>query len=249
MARRRRRPGGRRPAGGRDDDRQGVGRAACAGRRRRRRAARRRGRHGQDRRDPVRARNDRSDRRCGAGCGSAAGRTRRALHAARRKHRSARTAGGAQAGPRARHRPLAGQRKRPRRPHLHGRSATDFTSPRSGRSALAKRRFAEGPRREGRRTKASPARAPEPACAASTSGWRKPWPAPRRTIAHVTGFHELDAVAFADLASSLRRAAEAEGRRFPFDALLVRAAALALRKHPIFNSSLDEERGEIVVHR
>ena len=68
------------------------------------------------------------------------------------------------------------------------------------------------------------------------------------TIAHVTGFHELDAVAFADLASSLRRAAEAEGRRFPFDALLVRAAALALRKHPIFNSSLDEERGEIVMH-
>jgi len=69
-----------------------------------------------------------------------------------------------------------------------------------------------------------------------------------RSIAHVTGFHELDAVALADLASSLRRAAEAEGKRFPFDALLVRAAALALRKHPIFNSSLDDERGELAMH-
>jgi pyruvate dehydrogenase E2 component (dihydrolipoamide acetyltransferase) len=28
----------------------------------------------------------------------------------------------------------------------------------------------------------------------------------------------------------------------------VRAAALALRRHPIFNASLDEERGEIVMH-
>jgi len=36
--------------------------------------------------------------------------------------------------------------------------------------------------------------------------------------------------------------------RFPFDTLLVRAAAIALRRHPIFNSSLDEERGEIVMH-
>jgi pyruvate dehydrogenase E2 component (dihydrolipoamide acetyltransferase) len=46
----------------------------------------------------------------------------------------------------------------------------------------------------------------------------------------------------------LRRAAEGGGRRFPFDALLVRAAALALRQHPIFNSSLDEGVGEIVYH-
>jgi pyruvate dehydrogenase E2 component (dihydrolipoamide acetyltransferase) len=69
-----------------------------------------------------------------------------------------------------------------------------------------------------------------------------------RTIPHVTGFHELDAGEFAELASRLRREAEARGRRFPFDTLLVRAAALALRRHPIFNSSLDEERGEIVTH-
>lgn len=69
-----------------------------------------------------------------------------------------------------------------------------------------------------------------------------------RSIPHVTGFHELDAVAFAEHASRLRREAEARGSRFPFDTLLVRAAAIALRKHPIFNASLDEERGEIVMH-
>jgi len=69
-----------------------------------------------------------------------------------------------------------------------------------------------------------------------------------RTIPHVTGFHELDAGAFAELAARLRRDAENNGARFPFDTLLVRAAAIALRSHPIFNSSLDEERGEIVMH-
>jgi pyruvate dehydrogenase E2 component (dihydrolipoamide acetyltransferase) len=69
-----------------------------------------------------------------------------------------------------------------------------------------------------------------------------------RTIAHVTGFHEVDAGGFIEIASRLRRAAEERHRRFPFDALLVRAAAIALREHPIFNSSLDEAAGEIVFH-
>ena len=69
-----------------------------------------------------------------------------------------------------------------------------------------------------------------------------------RTIPHVTGFHEVEAGAFADLAARLRREAESKGARFPFDTLLVRAAAIALRRHPILNSSLDEDRGEVVMH-
>ena len=69
-----------------------------------------------------------------------------------------------------------------------------------------------------------------------------------RTIPHVTGFHEVDAAGFVELASHLRRAAEGGERRFPFDTLLVRAASLALKQHPIFNSSLDESAGEIVTH-
>ena len=69
-----------------------------------------------------------------------------------------------------------------------------------------------------------------------------------RTVAHVTGFHELDAGRFQELARRLRKEAETRGSRLPFDALLVRAAAIALTRHPIFNSSLDAERGELVMH-
>ncbi len=69
-----------------------------------------------------------------------------------------------------------------------------------------------------------------------------------RTIPHVTGFHDLEAGAFADLVARLRHEAESTGARFPFDTLLVRAAALALRRHAIFNASLDDEKGEIVMH-
>jgi pyruvate/2-oxoglutarate dehydrogenase complex dihydrolipoamide acyltransferase (E2) component len=69
-----------------------------------------------------------------------------------------------------------------------------------------------------------------------------------RTIAHVTGFHELDAEDFQGLVGRLRKEAQARGRRFPFDTLLVRAAAIAISRHPIFNSSFDAERGELVFH-
>jgi pyruvate dehydrogenase E2 component (dihydrolipoamide acetyltransferase) len=69
-----------------------------------------------------------------------------------------------------------------------------------------------------------------------------------KSIAHVTGFHEVDAGEFQSLFRRLRDDAASTGRRFPFDALLVRAAAMALDRHPIFNSSLDEERMELVMH-
>ncbi len=69
-----------------------------------------------------------------------------------------------------------------------------------------------------------------------------------RSIAHVTGFHELDAGEFQALYRRIRDQAAEHGGRFPFDALLVRAAAIALHRHPIFNSSLDEERMELVMH-
>ena len=69
-----------------------------------------------------------------------------------------------------------------------------------------------------------------------------------RGTPQVTGFHELDAGAFAEAVARLRRESEARRVRFPFDTLLVRAAAIALRRHPIFNSSVDMEREEIVMH-
>ena len=67
-----------------------------------------------------------------------------------------------------------------------------------------------------------------------------------KSIAHVTGFHELDAGKFQPLYRRMNHP-ERE-KRFPFDALLVRAAAIALQRHPIFNSSFDEERMELVMH-
>ena len=70
-----------------------------------------------------------------------------------------------------------------------------------------------------------------------------------RSIAHVTGFHELDAGEFQATFRRLRDERAQLGTRFPFDALLVRAAAIALQRHPIFNSSLDEERMELVMHQ
>ncbi len=69
-----------------------------------------------------------------------------------------------------------------------------------------------------------------------------------KSIAHVTGFHELDAGEFQSLYRRLRDDHSSRGARFPFDALLVRAAAIALHRHPIFNSSLDDERMELVMH-
>src|SRR6185369_10756732 len=39
-----------------------------------------------------------------------------------------------------------------------------------------------------------------------------------RTVAHVTGFHELDAGRFQELARRLRKEAETRGSRLPFDA-------------------------------
>jgi pyruvate dehydrogenase E2 component (dihydrolipoyllysine-residue acetyltransferase) len=98
-----------------------------------------------------------------------------------------------------------------------------------------------------------------PAASVSAAGERIPLRGVRRrmaetmaesagSIAHVTGFHELDAGEFQTAYRRLRADAESAGRRFPFDALLVRAAAIALARHPIFNSSLDIEKMELVMH-
>ena len=68
-----------------------------------------------------------------------------------------------------------------------------------------------------------------------------------RTIAHVTGFHEMDATSLRALAQGLKEKAAAQGVRLHFDAILVVLVAAALRQHPLFNASLDETAGEIVI--
>ncbi len=70
-----------------------------------------------------------------------------------------------------------------------------------------------------------------------------------RTIPHVTGFHEMDAAALRTLAGRLKQRAEARGMRWRFDAIVVKIAVAALKQHPIFNASLDQEAVEIVIKR
>ncbi|MGH9040381.1 MAG: dihydrolipoamide acetyltransferase family protein, partial [Acidimicrobiia bacterium] len=73
-------------------------------------------------------------------------------------------------------------------------------------------------------------------------------------IPHITAMDELDATALLD---ARRRLAEAapdrertpdSGTEFTLAVLFVAAVARALRRHPLMNSSLDMEAGEIVVH-
>jgi pyruvate dehydrogenase E2 component (dihydrolipoamide acetyltransferase) len=68
-------------------------------------------------------------------------------------------------------------------------------------------------------------------------------------IPHITGFHEVDALALLDLRRRLQPRAERAGVPLTLTALLVKAAALALVEHPSVNSSLDTGAGEIVLKR
>jgi pyruvate dehydrogenase E2 component (dihydrolipoamide acetyltransferase) len=68
-------------------------------------------------------------------------------------------------------------------------------------------------------------------------------------IPHITGFHEVDALALVDLRRRLQPRAERSGVRLTLTALLVKAAALALVDHPRVNSWLDGDAGEIVLRR
>jgi pyruvate/2-oxoglutarate dehydrogenase complex dihydrolipoamide acyltransferase (E2) component len=68
-------------------------------------------------------------------------------------------------------------------------------------------------------------------------------------IPHITGFHEVDALALVDLRRRLQPRAERAGVPLTLTALLVKAAALALVDHPRVNSWLDADAGEIVLRR
>jgi pyruvate dehydrogenase E2 component (dihydrolipoamide acetyltransferase) len=69
-----------------------------------------------------------------------------------------------------------------------------------------------------------------------------------RAIPHSVGFHDVDAAALLDLQRRLRPRAEAAGVPLTLTAFLVKATALALRAHPMVNSSYDEDAAEIVLH-
>ena len=68
----------------------------------------------------------------------------------------------------------------------------------------------------------------------------------RRAIPEVTQFDEADVTALNGLRQEFAQAYEARGVRLTLTSFVLRAVAATLKKHPIFNSSLDEIANEIV---
>jgi len=66
------------------------------------------------------------------------------------------------------------------------------------------------------------------------------------TIPHVTQFDEADFTKLNELRKKFAPAYEAKGTKLTLTPLVIKAVAEMLKKHPIFNSSLDEAASEIV---
>ncbi|HKQ40010.1 MAG TPA: 2-oxo acid dehydrogenase subunit E2 [Verrucomicrobiae bacterium] len=67
-----------------------------------------------------------------------------------------------------------------------------------------------------------------------------------RTIPHVTQFEEADISAVNDLRKKLAPAYEKSGARLTLTSFALKAVVAALKKHPLFNASLDEANQEVV---
>ena len=65
-------------------------------------------------------------------------------------------------------------------------------------------------------------------------------------IPHVTQFDDADLTAVLDLRKKYVAAYEKQGARLTVTSFVLKAIVATLKKHPIFNSSLDEAAGEIV---
>ena len=68
----------------------------------------------------------------------------------------------------------------------------------------------------------------------------------RQTIPEVTQFDEADVTALNELRKKYAPAYEAKGARLTLTSFVLKAVATTLKKHPAFNSSLDEIANEIV---
>lgn len=66
-------------------------------------------------------------------------------------------------------------------------------------------------------------------------------------IPHVTQFDDADITALLELRKKFAPAYEAKGTRLTLTSFALKAVAATLKKHPIFNSSLDEVADEIVL--
>jgi pyruvate dehydrogenase E2 component (dihydrolipoamide acetyltransferase) len=71
----------------------------------------------------------------------------------------------------------------------------------------------------------------------------------KRTAAHFTFVEQCDATELVRVKERFAAAAREEGVKITFLPFVLKAAVAALRKHPRLNATMDEERGELVLHR
>ncbi len=71
----------------------------------------------------------------------------------------------------------------------------------------------------------------------------------RRTAAHVTHVDEVDMTELVALRQKLKSEAEASGVKLTYLPFIIKAVVKSLKDHPYLNSSLDDEKGEIVLKR
>jgi pyruvate dehydrogenase E2 component (dihydrolipoamide acetyltransferase) len=69
-----------------------------------------------------------------------------------------------------------------------------------------------------------------------------------RTASHFTFVEECDVTALKAVRARLRGASEALGVKLSFLPLIVKAVVAALKKHPMLNATLDDDKNEIVLH-
>ncbi|MGC8828485.1 MAG: 2-oxo acid dehydrogenase subunit E2 [Verrucomicrobiia bacterium] len=67
------------------------------------------------------------------------------------------------------------------------------------------------------------------------------------TIPQVTQFDEVDITRLEELRKKYASVYESKGARLTFTVFILKAVVAALKKHPIFNSSLDESTNEIIL--
>jgi pyruvate dehydrogenase E2 component (dihydrolipoamide acetyltransferase) len=70
----------------------------------------------------------------------------------------------------------------------------------------------------------------------------------KRTAAHFTFVEQVDVTELVRVKDRIAEAARAEGVKVTFLPFVVKAVVAALRKHPKLNATMDEERGELVLH-
>jgi pyruvate dehydrogenase E2 component (dihydrolipoamide acetyltransferase) len=71
----------------------------------------------------------------------------------------------------------------------------------------------------------------------------------KRTAAHFTFVEQCDVTELARLKERMAPAAREEGVKLTFLPFVLQAAVSALRRHPRLNATMDEDRGELVLHR